>query len=100
MKNIYLTLAILFSLFTSACDNTINTDETSDTEASHDIELASSDEGAPQIVNGIKEGTTSLETRDDVDLDTIPDETDNCPTVQNTDQTDSDANGIGDACQD
>jgi hypothetical protein len=35
----------------------------------------------------------------DADADRIPDETDNCPFVANPDQTDSDGNGVGDACQ-
>lgn len=36
----------------------------------------------------------------DTDFDFIPDIFDNCPETENTDQTDSDFNGIGDACQD
>jgi hypothetical protein len=35
----------------------------------------------------------------DVDDDTIPDVSDNCPLVPNADQTDSDGDGIGDACE-
>ncbi len=35
----------------------------------------------------------------DSDDDTIPDGTDNCPLVPNTDQTDTNDNGIGDACE-
>jgi hypothetical protein len=35
----------------------------------------------------------------DVDEDTIPDSCDNCPEVANTNQTDTDQNGVGDACQ-
>ncbi|HVP07023.1 MAG TPA: SBBP repeat-containing protein [Candidatus Acidoferrum sp.] len=34
----------------------------------------------------------------DVDGDGVPDAVDNCPTVYNPDQADSDHNGIGDAC--
>jgi len=34
----------------------------------------------------------------DTDADGVPDSEDNCPTIQNPDQTDSDENGIGDAC--
>lgn len=36
----------------------------------------------------------------DSDGDGIPDETDNCPTAFNPDQTDSNGNGIGNACDD
>ena len=36
----------------------------------------------------------------DQDGDGIPDSIDNCPTVYNPDQADSDNNGVGDACQD
>lgn len=35
----------------------------------------------------------------DFDRDTIPNLIDNCPTVANANQADSDANGVGDACQ-
>lgn len=36
----------------------------------------------------------------DSDGDIVPDETDNCATVANMDQTDSDFDGVGDACED
>jgi hypothetical protein len=35
----------------------------------------------------------------DIDQDSVPDIIDNCPTVFNPDQTDSDGDGIGDACE-
>ena len=34
----------------------------------------------------------------DADGDTVPDSTDNCPSVANTDQSDADGDGVGDAC--
>jgi len=46
---------------------------------------------APSYVFG---GVTGL----DFDLDGIPDSRDNCPTVKNPDQVDSDGDGLGDAC--
>ena len=36
----------------------------------------------------------------DTDADGVPDATDNCPNVANTDQADADADGMGDACDD
>jgi hypothetical protein len=35
----------------------------------------------------------------DTDRDSVPDNDDNCPTVFNPDQTDSDGDGVGDACE-
>jgi hypothetical protein len=40
-----------------------------------------------------------LDTDDDGVADLFPPEEDNCPTVANPDQADSDVNGIGDACE-
>ncbi len=74
-------------------------DQTSDDLSDPEIELAGSPDDptdTSEVVNGVKVGTTS---EDDLDLDQVADEVDNCPTVQNTDQEDADQDGIGDACQ-
>jgi len=39
------------------------------------------------------------EASQDTDQDGVPDISDNCPTVANHDQTDADADGVGDACE-
>jgi len=41
---------------------------------------------------------TNTEDTKDTDGDTIPDVRDNCPTKANTKQTDTDKDGLGDAC--
>ncbi|MEQ3723455.1 Ig-like domain-containing protein [Alcanivorax sp.] len=43
-------------------------------------------------------GNTPVGNQPDQDNDGVPDNTDNCPTVPNPDQADSDGDGIGDAC--
>ncbi len=43
-------------------------------------------------------GTFAIPTGD-LDLDTIEDALDNCPTVPNLNQADADNDGIGDACE-
>lgn len=48
---------------------------------------------------GSNDDTQTTPVPRDSDLDSIDDELDNCPTVFNPKQKDSDANGIGDACQ-
>jgi hypothetical protein len=44
------------------------------------------------------ERITAVTAANDTDDDGVPDEQDNCPTVPNTDQADSDGDGVGDAC--
>lgn len=46
----------------------------------------------------VKAGSFST-TPPDADSDSVPDAGDNCPSDANTDQVDSDADGIGDACE-
>lgn len=46
------------------------------------------------------EPSVCTETGDDSDDDGVPDSEDNCPEVANTDQVDTDGDGIGDACDD
>lgn len=53
------------------------------------------DFNAPIITN-----MTSVFVNSDTDSDTIPDTIDNCKTVSNVEQLDSDGDGIGDACDD
>lgn len=43
--------------------------------------------------------TAACEYLPDADQDNIPDATDNCPAVPNSDQHDADGNGAGDACE-
>lgn len=43
-------------------------------------------------------GKCDTTTLPDMDADGVPDETDNCPTVSNPDQTDADGDGYGDIC--
>ena len=59
---------------------------------SRDIEVGDA------LVVTIPGGALALERVVDSDGDGIPDSTDNCPTTVNPDQADTDADGIGDAC--
>lgn len=43
-------------------------------------------------------GCAAVNNVPDVDLDTIPNDQDNCPEIANTPQTDTDGDGAGDAC--
>ncbi len=42
--------------------------------------------------------TLTVSCTEDLDLDGIPDSDDNCPTIANTDQLDTDADGLGNVC--
>jgi len=95
MKKIFLTL--LIPLLCAACTGV---EDSGLVPESFETELANEPTAEnPEIVNGTKLNTTSGNP-DDVDLDSIPDESDNCPTVSNTDQTDLNDDAVGDACAD
>jgi hypothetical protein len=49
-------------------------------------------------ITGHNLGAVNFQAMRDTDNDGVPDVLDNCPTVYNPDQADSDGNGIGDAC--
>ena len=50
--------------------------------------------------SGIARGIISIHPMADRDSDTVPDDRDNCPDVANSDQTDTDGDGMGNACDD
>jgi hypothetical protein len=49
-------------------------------------------------LNNTNENHVSVISNPDVDGDTVPNSSDNCPWVDNPDQTDTDGDGLGDAC--
>ncbi|HLD14902.1 MAG TPA: carbohydrate binding domain-containing protein, partial [Burkholderiales bacterium] len=74
---------------------------TSTNETTQDVTVAYNDLG--QVTNGFSytfpaHSLTALEIDLDTDGDGVPNAGDNCPTVANSTQADSNANGIGDAC--
>ena len=97
MKTI--SLAILIGstcLLLSACEDTTELGHPQG-DVGQDIELATEADEDSKIINGIK--TASEDLQDDIDEDSVADEFDNCPTVENFDQADGDEDGIGDACE-
>lgn len=94
MRKCLLMIALIIPVLSSACLGT--EDSTPGDPENFAIQLANeSGTEETQIVNGMKLNATKP---DDIDLDSIPDESDNCPTISNPDQIDSNADGIGDAC--
>lgn len=107
MKKILMTLFLVIPFVTlTACSGT-------EEQADDEIELAgdtNTTTDGSQITDGAKtdspdqesskivDGTKTSPTTDDLDLDSVPDDVDNCPSLSNTDQIDSDGDGIGDLC--
>lgn len=96
ISSLFLVVLGLSQLFLAGC----NESESSSTE-SVPTELASDlsqNDSPSQIVDGIKAPNNNSSPADDLDRDLISDDKDNCPTVSNWDQVDSNDDGIGDAC--
>ena len=75
MSRLFLGVVVLGALFTAACGD----------DGTHHLADAGTPDATPIV---------------DTDLDGVVDTLDNCPTVANPDQLDTDADGIGDACDD
>lgn len=56
------------------------------------------DENCPTGTSCVAQAVTVVSAVVDTDDDGVPDDQDNCPFAPNTDQTDADADGVGDAC--
>jgi hypothetical protein len=94
MKKLLLMIILAIPLLSSAC---LGTDDSPSTDPENFPTQLADESSAEesQIINGMKLNGTKP---DDIDLDSVPDESDNCPTISNPDQTDSNADGIGDIC--
>lgn len=99
MSSWIITSCVIASLLMTSC--TGSEEELEDIE----IELASDNpslEPPPDREDGeVVQRTKTLSTivnSDDLDLDHISDSEDNCPTLFNPDQEDTDDDGVGEAC--
>lgn len=96
------TISLVGDTVYSAKSWTLNGPLSSSTnETTQDVNVVYNDLG--QVTNGFAytfpaHSLTALEIDLDTDSDGIPNSSDNCPTVANPTQTDSNGNGIGDAC--
>jgi hypothetical protein len=88
-------------------DNKITIFPLTDTTVFEDVELEVSVSGVQDLAGNEMDIspvtwpvtiTSAVVFDTDTDMDGIPDATDNCPYTPNTDQLDSNGNGIGDAC--
>ncbi len=83
----HLPIALCALLFLSACGETNKENNASKTEDSNPAaNVRDTDNGTPEIVNA------------DFDNDGVLDELDNCPSIANQNQLDTDSNNIGDVC--
>ncbi len=96
------TISLVGGTVYSAKSWTLNGPLSSSTnETTQDVTVAYNDLG--QVTSGFSytfpaHSLTALEIDLDTDGDGVPNASDNCPTVANADQTDSNGNGVGDAC--
>jgi len=57
-----------------------------------------SDSSIQLVIDWVSQGAVEEEDEPDADMDGIPDSTDNCPSVSNADQLNTDGDGMGNAC--
>lgn len=88
-------LIIFLVMILTSCVGSDLTPSDTDPEA----DLASGSDGSEGSAIVGKTKTEIATGNEDIDDDSVNDSEDNCPTVTNADQSDSDGDGIGDACQ-